>query len=77
MSTATFKGMCKVVLTIETDLEAGHLLYVTGDPSALGCWEPEMAVLMSPTKHANLWKAEVKVICPAVISSMCFCLHDF
>ncbi|XP_024026618.1 ribonuclease E/G-like protein, chloroplastic [Morus notabilis] len=62
-STASFKGMCKVVWTIETNLEAGQLLYVTGDPNALGCWEPEMAVLMSPTEHANLWKAEVKIAC--------------
>ncbi|PON44243.1 Ribonuclease E/G [Parasponia andersonii] len=63
MSTATFKGMCKVVLTVETDPDAGQLLYVTGDPSALGCWEPEMAVRMCPTEHANLWKAEIKIPC--------------
>lgn len=62
-STAIFKGMCKVVWMIETNLEASQLLYVTGDPNALGCWEPEMAVLMSPTEHANLWKAEVKIAC--------------
>ncbi|XP_030482967.1 ribonuclease E/G-like protein, chloroplastic isoform X2 [Cannabis sativa] len=63
MLTATLKGTCKVVLTIETDLKAGQLLYVTGDPSALGCWNPEMAVLMSPTEHANLWRAEVEIAC--------------
>ena len=58
--------MRKLVWTVETDLEAGQLLYLTGDPAALGCWEPEMAILMSPTEHANLWKAEVKVNCKAV-----------
>ncbi|XP_062107107.1 ribonuclease E/G-like protein, chloroplastic isoform X2 [Humulus lupulus] len=63
MLTATLKGTCKVVLTIETDLKAGQLLYVTGDPIALGCWDLEMAVLMSPTEHANLWRAEVEIAC--------------
>lgn len=28
----------------------------------LGCWKPNMAVLMSPTEHANIWKAESEVI---------------
>ena len=53
--------MCKVVWTIEADLAAGELLYITGDPIVLGCWDPETAILMSPTEQANLWKAEVKV----------------
>ncbi|KAK9285682.1 hypothetical protein L1049_024881 [Liquidambar formosana] len=62
-STTTFKGLCKVVWTIEADLADGELLYITGDPKVLGSWEPEMAILMSPTEHANLWKAEVKIAC--------------
>lgn len=61
-SSTAFKGLCKVIWTIEADLEDGQLLYITGDPNVLGCWEPDMAVLMSPTEHTNLWKAEVKVI---------------
>lgn len=56
------EGICKVVWTIEADLEADQLLYLTGEPIALGSWEPKMAIQMSPTDHANLWKAEVKVM---------------
>lgn len=60
---STRKGVCKVVWTIEADLEADQLLYLTGDPIALGSWEPNMAIQMSPTHHANLWKAEAKIAC--------------
>ncbi|KAA0059215.1 ribonuclease E/G-like protein [Cucumis melo var. makuwa] len=56
-------GVCKVVWTVEADLEADQLLYLTGDPIALGSWEPNMAIQMSPTHHANLWKAEAKINC--------------
>lgn len=59
----TLKESCNVVWTIEADLRAGQLLYITGDPVVFGCWEPEMAILMSPTEHANLWKAEVQLAC--------------
>ncbi|KAM1512656.1 hypothetical protein ACFX1Z_024189 [Malus domestica] len=59
-SNAASKVMCKIVWTIEGDLEAGQFLYITGDPTVLGCWEPGIAILMSPTEHTNLWKAEVK-----------------
>ncbi|XP_010252827.1 PREDICTED: ribonuclease E/G-like protein, chloroplastic isoform X2 [Nelumbo nucifera] len=63
-SATTSQELCKVLWTIEADLEDGELLYITGDPIVLGCWEPEMAVLMSPSsEHANLWKTEVKVPC--------------
>lgn len=61
----TLKESCIVAWTIEADLTAGQFLYVTGDPVVLGCWKPEMAVLMSPTEQANLWKVEVKVISPS------------
>ena len=56
------EGVCKVVWTIEADLEVDQLLYLTGDPITLGSWEPNMAIQMSPTHHANLWKAEAKVM---------------
>lgn len=61
-SSTAFRGLCKVVWTIEADLEDGQLLYITGDPNVLGCWEPDMAVPMSPTEQTKLWKAEVNVI---------------
>lgn len=54
-----------MVWTIEANVTAGQHLYLTGEPVVLGCWKPGMAVLMSPTEHANLWMAEVKVISPS------------
>lgn len=68
-SNAVVKGMYKIVWTIEADLAAGEFLYITGDPTILGCWEPEIAILMSPTEHMNLWKAEVRVILQSAQSS--------
>ncbi|XP_077214562.1 RNAse E/G-like protein [Tasmannia lanceolata] len=62
-SALTSQELCKVLWTIEADIADGQLLYITGDPLALGCWEPEMAILMSPTEHANLWRTEMKVPC--------------
>ncbi|KAF7833213.1 ribonuclease E/G-like protein, chloroplastic isoform X1 [Senna tora] len=53
--------LCKISWTVEADLEDGQLLYITGDPAVLGCWKPTMAIPMSPTEHANLWKAEFKI----------------
>jgi hypothetical protein len=64
-SNTTLKELCDIVWTIEADLTAGQLLYITGDPDVLGCWDPEMAILMSPSEHTNLWKAEVKVMSPS------------
>ncbi|WCJ37351.1 Ribonuclease E/G-like protein chloroplastic [Euphorbia peplus] len=54
-------GLCEVVWTVEADLEAGQLLYITGDPISLGGWQPEIALQMYPTEHANLWKTEAKI----------------
>ncbi|KAL4361114.1 hypothetical protein GQ457_04G025360 [Hibiscus cannabinus] len=61
MSTATFEELCEVVWTVEADLAEGQLLFLSGESVALGCWKPEMAILMSPTEHANIWRAEVKI----------------
>lgn len=63
-SNTSLKGMCNIVWTMEADLEAGQFLYITGEHSALGSWEPEIAILMSHTEHTNLWKAELEVILP-------------
>lgn len=60
-SNAVVKGMYKIVWIIAADLAAGEFLYITGDPTILGCWEPDIAILMSPTEHTNLWKAEVRI----------------
>ncbi|KAK7275947.1 hypothetical protein RIF29_17074 [Crotalaria pallida] len=59
--TSGIDELCTIVWTVEADLDDGHLLYITGDPAVLGCWKPNMAVLMSPTEHANTWKAEFQV----------------
>jgi len=61
-SATSVDELCKIIWTVEADLEDGHLLYLTGDPAVLGCWKPNMAVLLSPTEHANIWKAEFPVI---------------
>ncbi|KAM7265492.1 hypothetical protein ACFE04_003175 [Oxalis oulophora] len=50
-----------VVWTLQADLPAAHLLYITGDSTVLGCWEPGRAVKMSPIEHSNLWIAQLKV----------------
>lgn len=60
-SATSVDDLCKIVWTVEADLEDGHLLYITGDPAVLGCWKPNMAVLMSPTEHTNIWKAESQI----------------
>ncbi|KAK7385490.1 hypothetical protein VNO78_31212 [Psophocarpus tetragonolobus] len=60
-SATSVDELCKIVWTVEADLEDGHLLYITGDPAVLGCWKPNMAVLMSPTEHVNIWKAEFQI----------------
>lgn len=56
------KGLCEVVWIVEADLAPNEHLYVTGDPSALGSWEPDCAISMYPTENDNEWEAKVKVI---------------
>lgn len=60
-SATSVDELCKIIWTVEADLEDGHLLFITGDPAVLGCWKPNMAVLMSPTEDANTWKAEFQI----------------
>lgn len=63
-SALTCKGICKVIWSLEADIEDGYRIFITGDPVSLGCWEPEMAILLSPsTECANLWKTEITVPC--------------
>lgn len=61
LSSSPFEGLCEVVWTVEAEVAPGKLLYLTGDPDVLGCWDPDMAILMSSSEDGNLWKAEVKV----------------
>ncbi|XP_020109787.1 ribonuclease E/G-like protein, chloroplastic isoform X1 [Ananas comosus] len=61
-SAITCKGLCKVVWTVEADVLDRYLIFITGDLVSLGCWEPEMAVLLFPCiENTNLWKTEIKV----------------
>ncbi|KAJ0989715.1 hypothetical protein J5N97_008071 [Dioscorea zingiberensis] len=63
-SAVTCDGLCNVLWSIEADVGEGYLIFLTGDPVSLGSWEPDMAVLLSPSKeHANLWRTEIKVPC--------------
>lgn len=62
-SSITSESYCKVVWTVEAEVADDQLLYLAGDLMELGCWEPQMAIPMSPTQHANLWKVEVKIAC--------------
>ncbi|XP_048126922.1 ribonuclease E/G-like protein, chloroplastic isoform X2 [Rhodamnia argentea] len=62
-SSITSESYCKVVWTVEAEVADDQLLYLAGDLMELGFWEPQMAVPMSPTEDANLWKAEVKIAC--------------
>ncbi|KAJ0230036.1 Ribonuclease E/G-like protein [Hirschfeldia incana] len=55
------KGSCEVVWIVEADLAPNEHLYVTGDPSALGSWEPDCAISMYPTGNDNEWEAKVKI----------------
>ncbi|CAH8261893.1 unnamed protein product [Arabidopsis lyrata] len=55
------KGLCEVVWIVEADLAPNEHLYVTGDPSALGSWEPDCAISMYPTENDNEWEAKVKI----------------
>lgn len=55
------KGLCEVVWIVEADLAPNEHLYVTGDPSALGSWEPDCAISMYPTGNDNQWEAKVKI----------------
>ncbi|XP_024009676.1 ribonuclease E/G-like protein, chloroplastic isoform X1 [Eutrema salsugineum] len=55
------KGLCEVVWIVEADLAPNEHLYVTGDPSALGSWEPNCAISMYPTGNDNEWEAKVKI----------------
>ncbi|KAK7300990.1 hypothetical protein RJT34_11844 [Clitoria ternatea] len=59
--TTSVDELCKIIWTVEADLEDGYLLYITGDPAVLGRWKPNMAVPMSPTEHAKIWKAECQI----------------
>ncbi|MCL7023094.1 hypothetical protein MKW94_007837 [Papaver nudicaule] len=68
---------CEVLWTVEADLADGQILYVTGDPITLGCWEPVMAIRMSPSPgRPNLWKTEVKVPCGATFKYNYFIRGD-
>lgn len=62
------KGSCEVVWIVEADLASNEHLYVTGDPSALGSWDPDSAIPMYRTENANEWKAKVKVMHSFIIN---------
>ncbi|KAG8087098.1 hypothetical protein GUJ93_ZPchr0010g7225 [Zizania palustris] len=61
-STITCKGFCKISWNLKADVLDGYLIFVTGDPVTLGCWESDMAVQLAPSvESSNIWTAEIKV----------------
>lgn len=62
-SAITCKGFCTISWNLKADVLDGYLIFVTGDPVTLGCWESDMAVKLSPSvENNNVWMAEIKVI---------------
>lgn len=61
-SAITCKGFCTISWNLKADVLDGYLIFVTGDPVTLGCWESDMAVKLSPSvENNNVWMAEIKV----------------
>ncbi|XP_062193076.1 ribonuclease E/G-like protein, chloroplastic isoform X2 [Phragmites australis] len=61
-STITCKGFCTISWNLKADVQDGYLIFVTGDPVTLGCWESGMAVQLAPSVESNnVWTAEIKV----------------
>ncbi|KAK3123191.1 hypothetical protein QOZ80_8AG0625870 [Eleusine coracana subsp. coracana] len=60
-SSATCKGFCTISWNLKADVQDGYLIFVTGDPVTLGCWESDMAVQLTSVESNNVWKAEIKV----------------
>ncbi|PKA67037.1 Ribonuclease E/G-like protein, chloroplastic [Apostasia shenzhenica] len=55
-------GLCKICWSIEADIGDDQLIFLTGDLASLGSWNPDMAVLLSPsTTSATLWNADIEV----------------
>ncbi|XP_015696063.1 ribonuclease E/G-like protein, chloroplastic isoform X2 [Oryza brachyantha] len=61
-SAITCKGFCTISWNLKADVLDGYIIFVTGDPVTLGCWESDMAVQLAPSvESSNLWMAEIKV----------------
>ncbi|VAI87366.1 unnamed protein product [Triticum turgidum subsp. durum] len=61
-SAITCKGFCTISWSIKADVMDGYIIFITGDPVTLGCWEPDMAVQLNPSvKSSNKWTAVIKV----------------
>ncbi|WVZ58878.1 hypothetical protein U9M48_009101 [Paspalum notatum var. saurae] len=60
-STITSEGFCTISWNLKSDIQDGYLIFITGDPVTLGCWEFNMAVQLTPVKSNNMWTAEIKV----------------
>nr|CAB3482687.1 unnamed protein product [Digitaria exilis] len=61
-STITYKGFCTISWNLKADVEDGYLIFITGDPVTLGCWESNMAVQLAPSVESdNIWTAEITV----------------
>lgn len=66
----TCKGFCTISWNLKADVQDGCLIFITGDPVTLGCWESNMAVQLAPSVESNnIWTAEIKVNLLLTVSS--------
>lgn len=67
----TCKGFCTIAWYLKADVQDGYLIFITGDPVTLGCWESNMAVQLAPIENDNIWTAEIKVFLVLIVKSFC------
>ena len=61
VSSVVCKAHCTVIWSIEADITDG-VVYVTGAPDSLGCWDPHQAIPFSRSLHtSNLWETQIEV----------------
>jgi hypothetical protein len=71
-STITCKGFCTISWNLKADVQDGYLIFITGDPVTLGCWESNMAVQLAPSVESNnIWTAEIKVFLLLTVKLFC------
>lgn len=62
------KGFSTISWNLKADVEDGYLIFITGDPVTLGCWESNMAVQLAPSVESdNIWTAEITVFLPLAV----------
>ncbi|XP_078156794.1 ribonuclease E/G-like protein, chloroplastic [Carex rostrata] len=61
VSSVACKAHCTILWSIEANIADG-VVYVTGGPVSLGCWDPHQAIPFSRSLHtSNLWETQIEV----------------